>query len=724
MKNEVSEDSQDSVTSKPSEVKTEVEKDGDKKPSVKKEPDKSGDGKDEVDGVNDKQNSGDEKVGLVKCEVKLEDITKVTIKAEPEDCSTAVCAEPEDCSSAVSASDCKDGQNSTERKDTEKENEKVASDAEVGGKKSPPQGKGDEGDVQNEKGDSAAKDRVVALDGESDDNRTSEHCDTATKEGRSEAAEREKEESSCDKEKEVSTSNDASDSQNDVVASSVEEALKKTDIARKDATDECEEKSNSVSSNATSVDGKGKEIVQEKSDTSEEVDYKEKSDTIQSKSVTTDEVESNELTSEGKAIQKTECDLSKDVKQDHTGVTQDESSKPVVSVDAEKEDLGESKEEAKNYADSKLSEEDLCVTNGKEGEKSDVENIDSTAVTTSKPTQKCVDSVKMNDSVKINDGAVKEKIDNGAKESSKDDSDAKKAENVATVTTSNKKESDENSRTSERKSDESDVVENSNNSSGVDKVSDSLIVQENKEKCENTGKKPGVVDKTEVENNANGKKLENNVDGKKLENNVDGKKLENNVNGKKLASDIDENIENCEDKSKNDSVSVEKDCVESSSKKVKRSSVKKDDTSEKKTISVLAKKKETESAKVNSITATNKTAKTVNKSKTGRKRGIQYDETSEDSVVEPENKRAKDGKKMLPKGKRKTPTKVEALSSDDSDDIPLSQMSRGRTPNKSKSRKRVETDSSQSLATPTRKSSRPLKVNICTEHMYLSCVKL
>ena len=699
MKHEASEDSRDSVTSKPSEVKTEIEKDLDKKQSVKKEPDKSGDGKDEVDGVNDKQNSGDEKVGLVKCEVKLEDITKVTIKAEPEDCSSAIRAEPEDCSSEISAGNGKKGQDNTsaEIRDTEKKSEKVAT--EVEGKKSPTQEKGDEGEVHKEKEDSATKDRVAALENESGNNRTSEHCDTATKEDRSETAEQEKEVSTCDKEKEVSTSNGASDSQNDVhvVSPSVEEALKKTDISGNDAIDECEEKSNSVTSYATSVDGKGKESVQEKSDTSEEVDNKEKSDAIQSKSVTTDEVESNELTSEGKVIQKTECDLSKDVKQDHTGVTQDESSKPVVSVDAEKEDLGESKEEAKNSADSKLGEEDHCVTNGKEGEKSDVENIGSTAVTTSKPTQKCVDSVKINESVKINDGAVKEKIDNGATESPKDDLDAKEAENVATVSTSNKKESDENSRTSERKSDESDIVENSNNSSGIDKVSESSIVQENKEKSKNTTKMPVVVEKAEDENN------------------VDGKKLENNVDEKKLASDNDENIENSKDKSKNESVIVEKDCVESSSKKVKRSSVKKDDTSEKKT-TVLAKKKETGSSKVNSITVTNKSAKTVNKSKTGRKRGIQYDETSEDSVVEPENKRAKDGKKMLPKGKRKTPTKVEALSSDDSDDIPLSQMSRGRTPNKSKSRKRVETDSSQSLATPTRKSSRPLKVNVHVEY--------
>ncbi|KAK3094822.1 hypothetical protein FSP39_006693 [Pinctada imbricata] len=208
----------------------------------------------------------------------------------------------------------------------------------------------------------------------------------------------------------------------------------------------------------------------------------------------------------------------------------------------------------------------------------------------------------------------------------------------------------------------------------------------NDESCKNKEEKD--TSKKEEKNSSdegNVKKTENVSTEKKSEHLTTVKKSENVTNEGSSKSDVDQNNSS------------------------KYGSEEKDLESTEKTVNVKETKNKDVKECNNDSTSKKTPTKNTNKNKNSRKRGIQYDESSEDSVVEPENKKAKDGKKMLPKGKRKTPSKVEALSSDESDDVPLSQMSRGRTPNKQKSRKRVETDSSQSLVTPTRKSSRPSK---------------
>ncbi|XP_062588739.1 remodeling and spacing factor 1-like [Saccostrea cucullata] len=86
--------------------------------------------------------------------------------------------------------------------------------------------------------------------------------------------------------------------------------------------------------------------------------------------------------------------------------------------------------------------------------------------------------------------------------------------------------------------------------------------------------------------------------------------------------------------------------------------------------------------------------------KGGRKRGIEYEESAEDSPVEPNSKKAKDGKKIIPRGKRRTPKKVD--SSSDSDDVPLSKIG---AKNGDSNRKRPES----SPNVPSRKSNRPVK---------------
>ncbi|XP_061190408.1 remodeling and spacing factor 1-like [Saccostrea echinata] len=86
--------------------------------------------------------------------------------------------------------------------------------------------------------------------------------------------------------------------------------------------------------------------------------------------------------------------------------------------------------------------------------------------------------------------------------------------------------------------------------------------------------------------------------------------------------------------------------------------------------------------------------------KGGRKRGIEYEESAEDSPVEPNSKKAKDGKKIIPRGKRRTPKKVD--SSSDSDDVPLSKIG-----GKSGDANRKRPESSPNV--PSRKSNRPVK---------------
>lgn len=102
------------------------------------------------------------------------------------------------------------------------------------------------------------------------------------------------------------------------------------------------------------------------------------------------------------------------------------------------------------------------------------------------------------------------------------------------------------------------------------------------------------------------------------------------------------------------------------------------------------------------------TQKTKKPNLKGRKRGIEFDESAEDSPVEPNSKKAKDGKKIIPRGKRRTPKKVD--SSSDSDDIPLSKIG-----NKSGDSAKKRTESS----TPSRKSTRPVKVIYFSSILYI-----
>lgn len=102
------------------------------------------------------------------------------------------------------------------------------------------------------------------------------------------------------------------------------------------------------------------------------------------------------------------------------------------------------------------------------------------------------------------------------------------------------------------------------------------------------------------------------------------------------------------------------------------------------------------------------TQKTKKPNLKGRKRGIEFDESAEDSPVEPNSKKAKDGKKIIPRGKRRTPKKVD--SSSDSDDIPLSKIG-----NKSGDSAKKRTESS----TPSRKSTRPVKVIYFSNILYI-----
>lgn len=102
------------------------------------------------------------------------------------------------------------------------------------------------------------------------------------------------------------------------------------------------------------------------------------------------------------------------------------------------------------------------------------------------------------------------------------------------------------------------------------------------------------------------------------------------------------------------------------------------------------------------------TQKTKKPNLKGRKRGIEFDESAEDSPVEPNSKKAKDGKKIIPRGKRRTPKKVD--SSSDSDDIPLSKIG-----NKSGDSAKKRTESS----TPSRKSTRPVKVIHFSSILYI-----
>lgn len=102
------------------------------------------------------------------------------------------------------------------------------------------------------------------------------------------------------------------------------------------------------------------------------------------------------------------------------------------------------------------------------------------------------------------------------------------------------------------------------------------------------------------------------------------------------------------------------------------------------------------------------TQKTKKPNLKGRKRGIEFDESAEDSPVEPNSKKAKDGKKIIPRGKRRTPKKVD--SSSDSDDIPLSKIG-----NKSGDSAKKRTES----CTPSRKSTRPVKVIYFSSILYI-----
>jgi hypothetical protein len=101
----------------------------------------------------------------------------------------------------------------------------------------------------------------------------------------------------------------------------------------------------------------------------------------------------------------------------------------------------------------------------------------------------------------------------------------------------------------------------------------------------------------------------------------------------------------------------------------------------------------------------------------GKKRPLLFEDNStEDSpTVEPESKKSKQARKILTK---KSPVKVKSSSddTDDSDDIPLSQIkgtpksSGEKTPNRTPKCTPKGKKGKNSKPTPTRKSSRPVKV--------------